>query len=305
MEKKMHPQSQEAMLLMQKIMIAAGHSKLSVIAYLREIRYICCYYPDISAYEWTDRHIIDYMYYLKDVFHVSYSKSKMVAQSVAFFFRHVLKRPYDVPSKLYPKREYKLPHYLSQEEVLKLIESCRSPKQRAMVELFYSSGVRLNEFRGIKLKDIDSKNHRIFVREGKGRKERYTLLSERALADLYLYYREEKIKPTVYLFEGLKPGEPMSEGAIQHSVRLAYKYAGLTHKEHKVHALRHSFATHMLDAGVDIHTIMVLLGHSNLKTTVIYLHLQTSKRNLIVNPLDELYKKENQIANIPKDTPLI
>ena len=305
MEKKIHPQSQEALFLFQKTMTAAGFSPRSIVAYLREVRYISCYYSDISAHEWNDRHIIDYIVYLKSVYHISYSKCKMVAQRVSFFFKHVLKRPYDLPSKLYPKREYKLPHYLSQAEALKLIESCRSPKQRAIVELFYSSGVRLNEFRHLKLTDIESKDNRIFVREGKGRKERYTLLSGHALRSLREYYRKEKVKPQVYLFEGLKPGEPMSEGAIQHSVRLAYQYAGLSHKEHKVHALRHSFATHLLDAGVDIHTIRELLGHSDIKTTMSYLHLQTSKRNLIVNPLDELYKQQDQIANVPKDTPLL
>ena len=301
----MHPQSEEALRLLQKTMIAGNYSPRSIATYLREIRYICAYLPDLSPQQWTDAHIIDYLHYLKTVHQVSYSKSKMTAQSVAFFFRHVLKRPYDVPSKLYPKREFKLPHYLTKEEMQRLINSCRSPKQKAIVELFYSSGLRLEELRLLRLTDVDSKNNRLFVRCGKGRKDRYTLLSKRVVETLRTYYRNQKVKPLVYLFEGIRPGQPMWAGAIQWTVRQAYNHAGLSHKEHKTHALRHSFATHLLDAGVDIHTIKELLGHSDIKTTMIYLHLQTSKRNLIVNPLDELFREDDQIANIPKSTRLL
>jgi integrase/recombinase XerD len=301
----LHPESVQDLELLQKTMIAGNYSKRSIIAYFREIRYICAYFPDLSPKEWNDKHIIDYMSYQKSVHQVSYSKCKMTAQSVAFFFRHVLKRPYDVPSKLYPKREFKLPNFLTKEEMQKLIESCRSPKQAAIIELFYSSGLRLDELRMLKMTDIDSKNNRIFVRCGKGRKDRVTLLSKRLVETLRYYYVSSDLKPKVYLFEGSVVGEPMHSRSIQHSVVLAYKYAGLSHKGHKVHALRHSFATHLLDAGIDIHTIKELLGHSDIKTTMIYLHLQTSKRNLIVNPLDELFKPDNQIANIPKHTPLV
>ena len=112
----LNSKSVEALELLRKTMVASGHSPRSIQAYMREIRYICAYFPDLTPDEWTDRHIIDYMAYLREVHHVSYSKSKMTAQSVAFFFRHVLKRPYDVPSKLYPKREHKLPNYLTKEE---------------------------------------------------------------------------------------------------------------------------------------------------------------------------------------------
>lgn len=302
---KFNSQSVEALGLLKTTMVAAGYSRSSLTAYMREIRFICAYYPDLSPAEWTDRHIIDYMAYLRSVHHASYSKCRMTAQSVAFFFRHVLKRPYDVPSKLYPKREHKLPHYLTKDEVLRLVESCRSDKQRAIVETFYGSGIRLEELRMLKLTDIESKNNRIFVRCGKGRKDRYTLLPKRLVETLRNYYRAQEQKPKSYLFEGQKPGEPLPGRSIQHSVAMAYQHAGLSQKGHKVHALRHSFATHLLDVGVDIHTIKELLGHSDIKTTMVYLHLQSSKRNLLVSPLDELYKPDNEIANIPKNQALL
>jgi site-specific recombinase XerD len=298
-------QSVEALGLLKLTMVAAGYSRSSLTAYLREIRYICAHYPDLSPDQWTDRHIVQYMAYLRTVHHASYSKCRMTAQSVAFFFRHVLKRPYDVPSKLYPKREHKLPHYLTKEEMLKLVENCRSAKQRAIVETFYGSGIRLEELRMLKLTDIESNNNRIFVRCGKGSKDRYTLLSKRLVETLRSYYRAQQQKPKTYLFEGQKMGEPLHCRSIQHSIAMAYQHAGLSQKGHKVHALRHSFATHLLDAGVDIHTIKELLGHSDIKTTMVYLHLQSSKRNLLVSPLDELYNPENEIANIPKNQTLL
>lgn len=302
---KLNSKSIEALRDLEKTMIASNHSPRSIKTYAREIRYICSYYNELSPYQWKDKHIIDYMVYLKTVHKVSYSKCKMVAQSVAFFFRHVLRRPYDLPSKLYPKREYKLPSYLAKEEMQKLIFSCNTLKRKAIIELFYSSGLRLEELRLLRLTDIDSKNNRIFVLNGKGRKDRYTLLSKNALTTLRKYYLNEKPKPQKYVFEGKKPGIPMSGSAIQTSVREAYKYAGLSHKTHKTHALRHSFATHLLDLGVDIHTIKELLGHCDIKSTMVYLHLQTSKRNMLVSPLDELFKDDDQISNIPKSASLL
>jgi len=298
-------QSVEALELLRKTMIAGGYSAKSITVYMREVRFLCQYHPLVSPDKLSDNHVIHYMAYIKTVHNASYSKCKMAAQSIAFFFRHILKRPYDVPSKLYPKREFKLPHYLTKEETQLLINSCKSPKQKAIVELFYSSGLRLNELRMLKMSDIDAKYNRIMVRGGKGRKDRYTLLSKRVVETLRKYYKLLEVKPKVYLFEGQTPGVPMGDGSIQTCVRMAYKYAGLSHKEHKVHALRHSFATHLLDAGIDIHTIKELLGHADIKTTMVYLHLQTSKRNMIVNPLDVLFNDDNQIANIDKNTPLI
>jgi len=236
-------------------MLAGNYSPRSIATYLREVRHISTYYPYLSPQDWTDFPIVDYMVYLKTVHQVSYSNSKMAAQKIAFFVLHVLKRPYVVPSKLYPKREFKLPNFLTKEEMEKLINSCRRQKQKAIVELFLSSGLRLEELRMLKLSDVDSTNNRLFVRCGKGRKDRHTLLSKKVVETLRNYYRKPKVKPRGYVFEGTKPEESMWAGAIQYSVRLAYKYAGLAHKCHKTHALRHSFATHLLDAGVDMHTI--------------------------------------------------
>lgn len=250
-------------------MTAGGYSPKSIIIYVREIRYLAEYYPELPPEEWKEQHIIDYMLYLQKVHQSSRSKCRLFAQSVAFFFRHILKRPYDTPSKLYPRREFKLPTVLSVEEIKKLLSHCTSLKQQCLIELFYSSGLRLEELRQLKMQDIEAAHNRIKVNCGKGRKDRYTILSKQCLDNLRKYYQQQEIKPKEYLFEGQTPGTPMHARSIQHSITLAYKKAGLEHKTHKVHALRHSFATHLLDNGTDIHTIKELLGHSKIETTMV------------------------------------
>lgn len=286
------------LLQLERVMVAGNYATRSLEAYTREIKFFAEYFPDLEPKNWTEDHLREYMSYLKTTLRSSYSKHKMVAQSMAFFFRHILKRPFDSMAKLYPRREFKLPCVLSQEEIKKLLEHASSPKQRALVELFYSSGMRLEELQYLKMTDIEASQNRIRVNNGKGRKQRFTILSQTCLKSLRNYFLQEEKKPKIYLFEGQIPGKPMNSRSIQHSVRMAYKNADLMHKERKVHALRHSFATHLLDNGVDIFTIKELLGHSKIETTMVYLHLQTSKRNMLVSPLDILYKSKNEIELI-------
>lgn len=294
----MNEEAVAALLQLETVMVAGNYSARSIIAYVREVRFFAEYYPDLTPEAWTENHVMEYMRFLKMTLGSSYSKHKMVAQSMAFFFRHVLKKPFDSMSKLYPRREFKLPVVLSEEEIKKLLESTNSFKQRAIIELFYSSGLRLEELQYLKMTDIEASNNRIRVNNGKGRKQRFTILSQQCLKTLRTYFLAEEIKPKVYLFEGQIPGQVMNSRSIQHAVKMVYEKAGLAHKERKVHALRHSFATHMLDNGMDIFTIKELLGHSKIETTMGYLHLQTSKRNALVSPLDTLYKPKNEIELI-------
>ena len=126
---------------------------------------------------------------------------------------------------------------------------------------------------------------------GKGGKERFTLLPKHLLEPLRQYYKE--CLPKVYLFEGQVAGSPMHERSIQHFVQVYVKKIGLGGKDYSAHTLRHSFATHLPDAGCDLHTIKELPGHSNLSTTMIYLHLQQSKRAAIVSPFDALMKSKS------------
>jgi len=289
---------------MVRVMESARYSPKSILAYMREVRFLAEYYPELPPEQWHEKQIIDYMLYLQKVHQASRSKCRMFAQSAAFFFRQVIKRPYELPSKLYPRKEFKLPTVLTVEEIKQLLAHAHG-KQRCIIELFYSSGMRLEELQRLKMVDIEASQNRIRINHGKGNRQRLTILSKKCLESLRTYYREQENKPKVYLFEGQKPGEPMHCRSIQHSVMLAYKNAGLSHKTHIVHALRHSFATHLLDNGVDIHTIKELLGHSDIKTTTIYLHLQSKKRNALISPLDALDHPSDEISLIEKGKKMI
>ncbi len=273
-------------------MTVGGYSVRSIGNYVREMRFIFEYYPDTLPSRLTAEQIEQYICYIKRVFNSGFSKCRLVASSVSFFFKQILKRPYDLPSKLYPRKQFKLPNVMTSDEIRHLLNVPSTLKQQAILQLFYSSGVRLEECSRIKIVDIDSKNMRIKVAQGKGNKDRYTLLSSFALTTLREYFR--KHRPVTYLFEGTKKGKSMHTRSIEFNVELAMKQAGFKGKGFSAHTLRHSFATHLLDTGTDLHTIKELLGHSNIAPTMIYLHLQTHRCSRIINPLDHLH---NQQAN--------
>jgi len=213
----------------------------------------------------------------------------MAAQAIAFFFRHVLRKPFVIPTLIYPRKSIKLPQVMSQEEIKALIDTIENLKHRTIVMLLYSTGMRLSEVANLKIADIDSKQMRIKVVQGKGSKDRYTLLSEQVLLELRAYYLI--YRPKEYLFNGAREGRPLHGRSIQHLVQLALARLGLQHKSFSVHTIRHSFATHLVDQGADLHTVKELLGHSSLKTTAHYLHLSQARTKGLVNPYDALLKE--------------
>jgi site-specific recombinase XerD len=213
----------------------------------------------------------------------------MAAQSIAFFFRHVLRKPFIIPTLIYPRKSTKLPPVMSPEEIKALIDTIHNVKHRTVVMLLYATGMRLSEISALRLTDIDSKEMRIKVVQGKGAKDRYTLLSEQVLLELRAYWLI--YRPKEYLFNGQKTGKPLGVRSIQHLVQLNLARLGLQSKCYSVHTLRHAFATHLVDAGADLHTVKELLGHSSLQTTTRYLHLSTERTKRLVNPYDALPKK--------------
>ncbi len=180
------------------------------------------------------------------------------------------------------------------EEIMKMLDGVQNLKHRTLLMLLYSSGMRVSEIANCRITDIDSKNMRIKIVQGKGGKDRFTILSQQVLLELRAYYLI--YKPTQYLFNGQRPGKRYSVRSIQHLMQKALIKVGLENKNYTIHTIRHSFATHLLDNGTDLHTIKELLGHSSLQTTMKYMHLTAKRIDDIFNPYDALLlAKDNNI----------
>jgi integrase/recombinase XerD len=234
----------------------------------------------------TEDMVMQYLLYLSKTLGCSRAKCRMAAQSISFFFRHVLKIAYVIPSVIYPRKSTTLPAVMSAAEIKTLIDSVTNIKHRTIIMMLYSTGMRLCEIAALKITDIDSKLMRIKIVQGKGAKDRFTVLSQQVLMELRAYYLI--YKPKEYLFNGDRPGKRYSMRSIQHLVQKALMKIGLDSKNYPVHTIRHSFATHLLDNGTDLHTIKELLGHSSLHTTMQYLHLTSTRTDKVISPYDRL-----------------
>lgn len=226
-----------------------------------------------------------YILYLVNEKKISVSQQNMRINAIKFYYEQVKGGQRQYYGGITRAKEYKsLPEVLSRNEVSRILSCLSNPKHRCMISLIYSAGLRRSELLNLTPKDIISE--RMLVRiMGKGRKCRYSLLSEKLLKDLREYFKE--YRPQKWLFEGEKPGEQYSASALVKVLKEAASRAGIKHRVH-VHMLRHSFATHLLEQGTDLRTIQELLGHNDIKTTSIYLHVTSAHKSSIPNPLDTL-----------------
>jgi len=212
----------------------------------------------------------------------SISTQNQFINAIKFYYEVVMGMPQRFYALERPMKEKSLPVVCSKEEILKMIASCTNMKHKCMIELLYSAGLRRSELLNLSLSDIDSKAMRVHVRQGKGRKDRYTMLSVRMLHDLRHYYK--MYKPKKFLFEGAK-GHQYTASSLVKVVKRAAMKAGIQ-KNITPHTLRHSFATHLLENGVDIRYIQMILGHNSVKTTEIYTFVAIKHLKTIKNPLD-------------------
>jgi site-specific recombinase XerD len=209
--------------------------------------------------------------------------------ALRFLFVKTLRRPYLLDEIPFPKRPRKLPTVLSPEEVARLIDSARNLMHRTMLMTLYATGLRRAELCHLKVTDIDSERMVIHVHQGKGSRDRDVLLTPKLLDTLREYWRW--MKPKTYLFPGMvnnwRADVPITEKIVWAAVDEAARQAGI--KKHvSPHTLRHSFATHMLEAGADLRTIQVLLGHSKLEHSTVYLHLSRRHLQAIPSPLEAI-----------------
>ena len=264
-----------------------NYGRGTIKSYTGELRLLFQYYHHKQVEDISGEDITQYMLFIKTVHSVGLAKCRSVAQSCAFFFRHVLQKPFVLPSKLYPRKVFVLPRVMSQSEVKHLLNTISDIRQYMVISLLYGTGIRIGELRTLKLSDIERTHNRLLIRQGKGNKDRYVLLPQHTLRAIEDHYRQ--YRPKTYVLETSQCiGKPFHARSIQTMVKAAMEKAGFKNMHYTAHTLRHSFATHLLDNGCDIHAIKTLLGHSKIETTMIYLHLQQGKREVMQSPIDQL-----------------
>ncbi len=228
-----------------------------------------------------------YQEYLTREREVSWCIFNQSVCAIRFLFIITLARPWEVKQIPYRRTGRRLPEVLGQEEVKALFDACPTIKQRAMLSTIYACGLRLGELRHLRVADIDSGRMVIRIEQGKGRKDRYVMLSPVLLQLLRDYWRAHR--PRLWLFPGNAPERPIAPRTVQRVFERAKAAAGIR-KRVSVHSLRHSFATHLLEADTNLRVIQTLLGHKSLSTTVIYTHIAQSYLQQTRSPLDALGK---------------
>ena len=263
-----------------------SYSPSTVFSYSRCIAQISLYCKK-SPLDLDPDEINSYLYAMKNDKDLSETFFKHTVYGLRFFYRiyDLDERAIRLPSM---KNNRKLPSVFSQEELRRLFKAPQRLKQRVLLSLIYSAGLRVSEVCKLKITDIDFDRKQIHVRESKNNNSRYVVLSAYIAAGLRQYIKGSK--PKEFLFNGREKGSPLGHSAVQQSFRLAMKKTGIL-KEACVHTLRHSFATHLLEQGVDIVSIKEQLGHAHIQTTMMYLHVAKLERSQVHSPFDKLYAR--------------
>jgi site-specific recombinase XerD len=237
-----------------------------------------------SPAEINEVDIKNYLFYLVDQRKIAASTLNSAINALKFYYGSILKRKFLYEIKR-PKKDKKLPVVLSQKEIVKIFSAVSNIKHKAILMLIYSAGLRVSEVVKLKAEDIDRERKLIRLRSAKGRKDRYTVLSDVTLETLREYWKE--YRPKKWLFPGQDKERYITTRTVEKIFSNACKEAGIL-KEVTVHSLRHSFATHLLESGVDLRYIQEILGHKSSKTTEIYTHVSTRDLGKIKSPLDNL-----------------
>lgn len=253
-------------------------------SYLYAVTALARYYKQ-SPDKIDDKQIQDYLLFLMNERKLSWSTCDLQASGIEFFRRVTMNRPgsrFSLPRRQQAQR---LPEVLSTREVENVLGCVKNLKHRVMLMTTYDGGLRLNEVLHLKVTDVDGQRMMIRVEQGKGNKDRYTVLSKRLLEELRVYWKI--YRPTAWLFPGRDPNKPLHETSLQKVFQAALKKAGIR-KPASVHTLRHCFATHLLEANVDVRRIQNLMGHKHIQTTMRYMQVTQKHVGSTPGPLDLL-----------------
>jgi len=270
---------------LKKHLRVANRTNQTINSYVRSIEALMDFHDELPENLELDQ-IIDFLHDLKIEKERNWRTIKIYVAGIRWYYQHALNDEETAMLIPYPKEEKSLPAIISREELTDLFNACSNPKHRVMFRLMYSSGLRRGELLRLTPEDIDTKDGKCRVRilRGKGNKDRYTVLSKKVLEELREYYMT--CRPKKFLFNGRYKSQPMSSEGLRHALAAAVKKAGIR-KEVNMHILRHSFATHCIEHGMNIKTLQYLMGHSSVSTTMLYLHISQVPLEHAFSPIDK------------------
>lgn len=264
-------------------------SPLTVKAYVKAVAQLAQHFgrsPDAISVE----EVRDFLHHLITQKKVTFGTCNQKLAAIKFFYRDVLGKK-DFSLRIPTKRAARLPEPFSRGEIAKILNATQNLKHRALLMTAYGGGLRVSELVRLQPADIHSQRMLIRVNQGKGRKDRYTLLSQRLLDELRTYWRA--YRPQSWLFPSRNPSRPLPANTAKKIFTAAKQRAGIL-RGHGIHSLRHSFATHLMEAGVALPVIQRLMGHGSLNTTAIYLHVTSQHLAGVRSPLDLLRLPEDK-----------
>jgi site-specific recombinase XerD len=280
-----HPINQSAVLKMVELLKLKGYSDSTIRTYQNEFIQFLMALRNYFVDDCDAEKVRSYILYCHERLKLSENTIHSRLNALKFYFEQVSHREKmffrEIPR---PKKHLQLPKTIHANEIKKIFSAATNLKHNTILKLCYGMGLRVSEIVNIKISDIDSQNMQVFIERGKGKKDRYVNLPQSILEQLQTYYKE--YQPKKYLFEGQASGQ-YSIRSVQQVFRNALQKAGIN-KQAGIHSLRHSYATHLLELGTDIRFIQELLGHRDLKTTLIYTEVTNKNIRNIISPLDNL-----------------
>lgn len=271
-------------------LILKAYSQSTIKTYRNEFYQLLKELKEIPVQNLGQDHIRRYMFYCINKYKISEATANSRINAIKFYFEQVLARERMLIELPRPKKPLQLPKVLGENELSRLFRSVSNLKHKAILFTAYSAGLRVSEVVGLRLADVDSDRMQLFIQCSKGKKDRYVTLSPVLLDVLRAYIIKSERRPFKYLFESVEPGIAYCARSAQRVFQLARHAAGIR-KEVSFHSLRHSFATHLLEKGIDVIYIKDILGHFDIKTTQRYLHVRKEQLVTIISPLDDLWKK--------------
>ncbi len=281
---KENPEHQQALRMMDQKLKLRGYSENTRRTYLQQFKEFLKFYFESNPIDLSDIEIRNYLLYLIEHGKISRSTQNQAINAIKFFYEKVMGQDRKVYQLERPMKERKLPEVLSQQEVVTIFEALTNIKHRVMLMLIYAAGLRRSELLTLRVGDVDLNRNVVFIRGGKGHKDRQSVMAQSLVPLLDEYTKN--YNPKFWLFEG-KTGERYSASSLQQVLKQASRKASIK-KNVRLHMLRHSFATHLLEAGTSTRYIQVLLGHESPKTTEIYAHVSRFALDKIQSPLDQI-----------------